>query len=52
MEIPAFLYLPPNHVERDAPIPFIASYHGGPEGPVASDLQRLRASTCSRRASA
>lgn len=31
VEIPAFLYLPPNYVEGTR-IPFIASYHGGPEG--------------------
>ncbi len=30
-EIPAFLYLPPGHV-AGTPIPFIVSYHGGPEG--------------------
>lgn len=29
--IPAFLYLPPGHVQGAA-IPFIVEYHGGPEG--------------------
>ncbi len=30
LEIPAFLYVPPGY-ERGTPIPFIVSYHGGPE---------------------
>ncbi|MBU8933049.1 MAG: S9 family peptidase [candidate division Zixibacteria bacterium] len=30
LEIPAFLYLPPNYVEGE-PIPFIVHAHGGPE---------------------
>jgi len=31
LEIPAFLYLPPGH-QAGTRIPFIVSYHGGPEG--------------------
>ncbi len=31
LEVPAFLYLPPGYIEGTR-IPFIASYHGGPEG--------------------
>jgi dipeptidyl aminopeptidase/acylaminoacyl peptidase len=30
-EIPAFLFLPPNHA-AGTPIPFVVHYHGGPEG--------------------
>ncbi len=39
MEIPAFLFLPPGH-ERGEPIPFIVSYHGGPEGQYRPGLSR------------
>lgn len=31
LEVPAFLYLPPTHVEGTR-VPFIANFHGGPEG--------------------
>lgn len=31
LEVPAFLYLPPGH-EPGQMIPFVAHYHGGPEG--------------------
>jgi len=31
LEIPAFLYLPPDYVEG-TPIPFVVTAHGGPEG--------------------
>lgn len=31
LEVPAFLYLPSNY-KPGTPIPFIVSYHGGPEG--------------------
>ena len=39
MEIPAFLFLPPDH-KRGEPIPFIVSYHGGPEGQYRPGLSR------------
>ncbi|MGD9690521.1 MAG: prolyl oligopeptidase family serine peptidase [Phycisphaerales bacterium] len=42
-EIPAFVFLPPEHV-KGTPVPFIVLYHGGPEGqhrPVFSALQQF-----------
>jgi dipeptidyl aminopeptidase/acylaminoacyl peptidase len=39
LEIPAFLYLPPNY-EPGTPIPFIISAHGGPEGQFQPDFIR------------
>ncbi|MEM7227377.1 MAG: prolyl oligopeptidase family serine peptidase [Planctomycetota bacterium] len=32
LEVPAFLYLPPGYDKSQGPIPFVAWYHGGPEG--------------------
>lgn len=39
LEIPAFLYLPPDYVEG-TPIPFIVDAHGGPEGQFQPYFQR------------
>jgi dipeptidyl aminopeptidase/acylaminoacyl peptidase len=39
LEIPAFLYLPPNYQEGQ-PIPFIVDAHGGPEGQFQPDFIR------------
>jgi dipeptidyl aminopeptidase/acylaminoacyl peptidase len=39
LEIPAFLYLPPDYVEGQ-PIPFIVDAHGGPEGQFQPDFIR------------
>lgn len=40
LEIPAFLYLPPHHEGRNA-IPFIVSYHGGPESQYRPRFSRV-----------
>jgi len=37
MEIPAFVYLPPN-TPKGRPIPFVVDYHGGPEGQYRPDF--------------
>jgi len=39
LEIPAFLYLPPDYVEGQ-PVPFIVNAHGGPEGQFQPYFQR------------
>ncbi|MBN1212404.1 MAG: S9 family peptidase [candidate division Zixibacteria bacterium] len=39
LEIPAFLYLPPNYTEGQ-PVPFIVNAHGGPEGQFQPAFQR------------
>ncbi|MEZ5359171.1 MAG: S9 family peptidase [Candidatus Zixiibacteriota bacterium] len=39
LEIPAFLYLPPNYKEGQ-PVPFILQMHGGPEGQSRPDFAR------------
>ncbi len=39
MEVPAFLFLPPGY-DRGEQIPFIISYHGGPEGQYRPGLSR------------
>lgn len=39
LEIPAFLYLPPDYKEGE-PIPFIVNAHGGPEGQFRPYFQR------------
>jgi dipeptidyl aminopeptidase/acylaminoacyl peptidase len=39
LEIPAFLYLPPNYKEGQ-PVPFIIDAHGGPEGQFQPDFIR------------
>jgi dipeptidyl aminopeptidase/acylaminoacyl peptidase len=39
LEIPAFLYLPPDYVEG-TPLPFIVNAHGGPEGQFQPYFQR------------
>lgn len=39
MKIPAFLFLPPDY-KQGTPIPFIISYHGGPEGQYRPGLSR------------
>lgn len=39
LEIPAFLYLPPNYQEGK-PVPFIVNAHGGPEGQFQPAFQR------------
>lgn len=39
LEIPAFLYLPPNY-EKGQPVPFIIDAHGGPESQFQPDFIR------------
>jgi dipeptidyl aminopeptidase/acylaminoacyl peptidase len=39
LEVPAFLYTPPGHTPG-TPIPFIVSYHGGPEGQYRPGFSR------------
>lgn len=39
LEIPAFLYLPPGHT-AGTPIPFVVSFHGGPEGQFRPGFNR------------
>lgn len=38
-KIPAFLYLPPDY-KKDKKIPFVVSYHGGPEGQYRPSFNR------------
>ncbi len=40
LEIPAFLYLPPNWKKNMGHIPFIIHFHGGPEGQFRPYFQR------------
>ena len=39
LEIPAFMYLPPNY-KKGEPIPFVVTAHGGPEGQFQPYFQR------------
>jgi dipeptidyl aminopeptidase/acylaminoacyl peptidase len=39
LEVPAFLYLPPN-ATKGTPIPFVVNYHGGPEGQFRPGFDR------------
>lgn len=39
LEIPAFLYLPPNY-RKGEPVPFVVDAHGGPEGQFRPDFIR------------
>ena len=39
LEVPAFLYLPPNYKKGTA-IPFVVNYHGGPEGQFRPGFDR------------
>lgn len=40
LEIPAFLYTPPGY-KKGVPIPFVVTYHGGPEGQSRPGFNRL-----------
>jgi len=39
LEIPSFLWVPPNYA-KGKPIPFVANYHGGPEGQFRPGFDR------------
>jgi prolyl oligopeptidase PreP (S9A serine peptidase family) len=39
LEIPAFVFLPPGH-QKGTKIPFVANYHGGPEGQFRPGFDR------------
>lgn len=47
LEVPAFLYLPPGYT-KGTKIPFIVSYHGGPEGQYRPNFNYLNAYFLSR----
>lgn len=47
LEVPAFLYLPPGY-SKGSKIPFIVTYHGGPEGQYRPSFNYLNAFFLSR----
>lgn len=47
LEVPAFIYLPPGY-SKGTRIPFIVSYHGGPEGQYRPNFNYLNAYFLSR----
>lgn len=47
LEVPAFIYLPPDY-KKGSRIPFIVSYHGGPEGQYRPNFNYLNSYFASR----